>query len=418
MEEQSSSGQRELLDFLSSLDLEVAFTSSLINSTIDSRAAIKITPIDCDPFLKDSSAVKMILDTVNEGLSKEKRLLLFTHNRQLIREIKVGANGRALKSSESAALKDMFSSLSSYACCRGFDEGCDDFVVDDDCFTEMYDGRLIRRSSRCHFVVETDQGEDDDAPSRCPACSRDPEYFEVEEQKRKRIRRKSPQKNRLKCTIANCKRELASKSLLRKHRMSEHGERKKGSAKECPICGKTSTTTSNNRQHLLTHDTVKQFSCDSCGKAFARADQLRVHAAVHTRDRDHLCTLCGKTFLRQSNLLEHRKRLHAEDAEDKALACQVCDKRFHSRQQVERHEAVHSGRKPFSCGDCAKSFSRRDKLKEHRKKLHAVEAELEKLLEIDSFDAEVGFVLPETIVFSLDEDVGDVILKPLIGAVF
>ena len=63
--------------------------------------------------------------------------------------------------------------------------------------------------------------------------------------------------------------------------------------------------------------------------------------------------------------IEHRKRAHGDQHSVRALECGVCKRRFRTKQQMERHAAVHSGRKPHECSECPKTFSRKDKLKEH-----------------------------------------------------
>ena len=63
--------------------------------------------------------------------------------------------------------------------------------------------------------------------------------------------------------------------------------------------------------------------------------------------------------------IEHRKRAHGDPRSVRALECGVCGRRFRTKQQSERHAAVHSGLQPHVCADCPKTFSRKDKLKEH-----------------------------------------------------
>lgn len=45
----------------------------------------------------------------------------------------------------------------------------------------------------------------------------------------------------------------------------------------------------------------------------------------------------------------------------------LCGKRFPRKGELERHETVHSGAKPFGCPMCDKRFSRKDKLVRHRR---------------------------------------------------
>ncbi|KAN0073153.1 hypothetical protein V8E54_008373 [Elaphomyces granulatus] len=65
-------------------------------------------------------------------------------------------------------------------------------------------------------------------------------------------------------------------------------------------------------------------------------------------------------------------------AKEKKYICAVetCNKTFTRKADLERHRVTHTGERPFACEvkSCdrtgTKAFARRDKLKEHRRKVH------------------------------------------------
>ncbi|KAK2720734.1 hypothetical protein QYM36_004574 [Artemia franciscana] len=57
---------------------------------------------------------------------------------------------------------------------------------------------------------------------------------------------------------------------------------------------------------------------------------------------------------------------------NKDYQCSICDKRFHFHSALQRHERIHTGKKPFKCDVCRKSISRADNWKKHQR-LHTGE---------------------------------------------
>ncbi len=57
---------------------------------------------------------------------------------------------------------------------------------------------------------------------------------------------------------------------------------------------------------------------------------------------------------------------------DKRFTCAHCDKGFVEAGQLRRHEKIHNDVKPFQCDfeNCSFSSKRKDKLKDHKNRLH------------------------------------------------
>ncbi|RZF43289.1 hypothetical protein LSTR_LSTR001550 [Laodelphax striatellus] len=91
-------------------------------------------------------------------------------------------------------------------------------------------------------------------------------------------------------------------------------------------------------QALLEHHEESTF-CLVCNKNFHSRQNLRRHLQTHTGEKPHRCDYCDLSFLRLSHL--------------------------------QRHVRVHTGERPYACTLCPKQFSRSDKLKSHMTMQHS-----------------------------------------------
>lgn len=76
-------------------------------------------------------------------------------------------------------------------------------------------------------------------------------------------------------------------------------------------------------------------------------------ASIERRRRSYICRACGKAFSGLSNLEAH-ERVHTGE---KPFSCDICGKRFSEAGNLKKHQRVHTGEKPFGCEQCGKRFA-------------------------------------------------------------
>ncbi|XP_059184913.1 mucin-2 isoform X2 [Centropristis striata] len=131
---------------------------------------------------------------------------------------------------------------------------------------------------------------------------------------------------------------------------------------QCGECGRVLSSVAALESHVRLHTGRRPYSCTLCGKGFPDSKGLKRHGRVHRNGRIHICPECGKGFVYRFGLTKHLQMVHTRI---KPFICQICNKGFFSKRDVEAHIRMHTGEKPFHCNLCDKKFARRVELNVH-----------------------------------------------------
>lgn len=131
---------------------------------------------------------------------------------------------------------------------------------------------------------------------------------------------------------------------------------------QCGECGRILSSGAALESHVSLHTGHRPFSCVLCGKSFPDSRGLKRHGRVHRNGRIHICQQCGKGFVYRFGLTKHIQMVHSRI---KPFVCQICNKAFFTKRDVEAHIRIHTGEKPFHCHLCEKKFVRRVELNVH-----------------------------------------------------
>ncbi|KAF7268379.1 hypothetical protein GWI33_018481 [Rhynchophorus ferrugineus] len=131
---------------------------------------------------------------------------------------------------------------------------------------------------------------------------------------------------------------------------------------ECYICNQIFSSYGSLAYHMSKHQ-GRRYNCDICDKWFYTKNQVDIHKQIHNRDKTLvICPICGKGFHYQSGLFYHMK-IHTNERNYK---CVYCPRSFYTKNSVKRHELTHTGARPYDCKFCDKKFRSLGEVKKHQ----------------------------------------------------
>ena len=98
----------------------------------------------------------------------------------------------------------------------------------------------------------------------------------------------------------------------------------------------------------------KPFGCSFCPKRFTEKSAQNRHERIHTGKRppkEHACSFCPKLFPNLSERMRH-ERTHTGD---KPHGCSLCDKKFAHKRTARAHEKTHASDQQLT-QECGEAF--------------------------------------------------------------
>ena len=174
-----------------------------------------------------------------------------------------------------------------------------------------------------------------------------------------------------------CKDRFSSGALLEKHMFDIH--------KDSLLCCEECTFYTSHKRTLRSHLKLFHYKCDVCKEKFNYLELIEKHQMQTCRKMCYVCKDCDLKFSYPRAYYDHMKN-HTKFRPRRKLSgtttCEVCNKSFKNRFNLERHKPLHVKKKGKSksklfCTYCDKYFTRKNFLEEHKLSHASMEQEKE-----------------------------------------
>lgn len=110
------------------------------------------------------------------------------------------------------------------------------------------------------------------------------------------------------------------------------------------------------RQFSVTLD--RPYKCNLCEKGFAQRHQMENHFNLHPEYQNVQCDQCPKAFFNEAQVKRHKSRSHK--SKEAGVECNICKKLLSSLENLELHLKIHAAnRVPYFCEQCGLQYKNR-----------------------------------------------------------
>jgi len=167
------------------------------------------------------------------------------------------------------------------------------------------------------------------------------------------------------CTA--CQRRFKERKSLRSHRCQQDQVEE---VFQCEVCGRHFINRKALALHRIHHEAEgkgkepheKPFLCDVCARGFRNKYLLKAHQMTHSDEKRFECPVCHKRFSHKKTLQVHSS---SHTVNKSSYGCAYCPMSFRYVANLDKHERIHTGHKPFECQLCTSTFRQKSGLREH-----------------------------------------------------
>ena len=157
----------------------------------------------------------------------------------------------------------------------------------------------------------------------------------------------------------------------------------------CDLCTRSFNRASDLKRHQLAHIESKPYKCRICDRQFTWLGNFHKHCATHEQPlprfpvfpQSNIFGMCPPppTFLNCTPYTnppfycrsfpprpEMTHFVGYNSQASRVLQCSICLLTFTTSRALKMHTRIHSGEKPYKCGQCNKAFARKDELHTHK----------------------------------------------------
>lgn len=134
----------------------------------------------------------------------------------------------------------------------------------------------------------------------------------------------------------------------------------------CHLCSTLFDLRDELKVHVSSHaddNSQKGFSCGHCEMTFSHRQNLVRHQSVHSGEKQFICKHCDKSFPTQANQRRHEK---THESSDLPFPCSFCAASFTHGVHLQKHLRKHHPEHYYPCESCSKFFLEEEQLKKHR----------------------------------------------------
>lgn len=175
--------------------------------------------------------------------------------------------------------------------------------------------------------------------------------------------------NQWKCPVCG-----VAKSLFAQFCQHFHCHRRidRVSIRDCVVCDKSFALRKDLKRHELsshTNPVTSMYRCPECAFETKYRRLIRDHIIEHTGRMPYICDVCGCGHSSERLLKNHIKREHINAPK---YQCSICRKVCNQKSALDRHELVHTDKRPLKCTMCEKTYRDATDLRRH-KRTHGLE---------------------------------------------